>query len=74
VVPTNAPQALTPSVPGGYLAIVGRSEELRAGETATLTLTFTYGDGSQTAVTFDVPVSTPLSPPVRVSPTFQVGE
>jgi hypothetical protein len=73
-VPANAPQVLSPSAPGGYLAIVGRSAPLPAGKTTTVTLTFTYGDGSQTTATFDVPVSTPLSPPVRVSPTIQVGE
>ena len=74
IVPANEAQVLSPSASGGYLAIVGRTEELRAGETTTVTLTFTYGDGSHTTVTFDVPVGTPLSPPVRVSPTVRVGE
>jgi hypothetical protein len=72
--PPNAPQVLAPSGVGGYLAIVGRSEELRPGKTASITLTFAYEGGGQTTVTIDLPVSTPLSPPPRQSPTIRVGE
>jgi hypothetical protein len=67
-VPQDGPQVLSPRT-GTYLAIVGRTAELPAGESASVTLTFTYADGSTTTISMDVPVATPLSAPPRESPS-----
>jgi hypothetical protein len=67
-VPQDGPQVLSPGS-GTYLAIVGRTAELPAGESTSVTLTFTYADGSTTTISMDVPVGTPLSPPPRESPS-----
>jgi hypothetical protein len=67
LVPPDGPQVLAPGTGSTYLAIVGRTADLLAGGSTSVTLTFTYADGSTTAISLDVPVGTPLSPPPRVS-------
>ena len=67
-VPQGGLRVLDPSVPGGYLALIGRSANIQAGKTVAFTFTFTYGDGSTTTLSADLPVGVPLSPPSREAP------
>jgi hypothetical protein len=50
-----------------YLAITGRSTDVKAGSTVAITLVFSYADGSQTSLTFNCPVGSPESELPRVT-------
>jgi hypothetical protein len=68
-VPRDGYQIVEKGGAGGYLALVGRSGELVAGNTVGVTFTFSYADGSTTTLKADLPVGIPLTAPARSTPS-----
>jgi hypothetical protein len=64
----NGLVTLSPEGDGDYLAITGLPKTVTSADQVGITLTFTYADNSTTTVRADLPVDTPLTPPVRSTP------